>query len=145
MLLCHKTLHIALAGFASLAGQCGCTSVLATTLASDESEISDAATAAALENTAPIANAGEDVAVTAGELVVLNGNDSFDDDADQLTYVWQQIDGDAQVDIEGIFAAVARFDAPSTATAAQLTFRLIVIDGKSVSTDDVIVTITPTE
>ncbi|MBL8880661.1 MAG: hypothetical protein JNG88_16230 [Phycisphaerales bacterium] len=141
----HRNVCIALLSTLSLAGLCGCTSVLDTALLADESGAVDDATAAALENSAPIASAGDDRSVVAGDLVVLNGNGSFDPDADQLTFIWQQIDGDAEIELEGIFAAVARFDAPAASAATQLTFRLIVIDGKAVSTDDVIVTVTPAQ
>lgn len=95
------------------------------------------------ENTPPVADGGGNQSAKAGQLVVLNGNNSVDADGDALSFIWQQIDGPAQIELEGIFGAIARFEAPPTSNAANYTFRLIVIDGKSIATDDVVVTVTP--
>lgn len=95
------------------------------------------------ENTPPVADGGGNQSAKAGQLVVLNGNNSVDADGDALSFIWQQLDGPVQIELEGMFGAIARFEAPATSNAMQLTFRLIVIDGKSIATDDVVVTITP--
>jgi len=45
------------------------------------------------QNTAPVANAGNDVSAYVGEKVYLNGCYSEDADGDKLSYVWQQKSG----------------------------------------------------
>lgn len=144
MLFSGKSLQVVLPLFVGVSGWiAGCTSVLGTTTEDLNAADSAGDTALALTNNIPIATAGDDQTVASGDLVVLNGNESSDADADQLTFIWQQIDGDVQIDLDGLFGSVAHFDAPQTTAPLQLQFRLIVIDGKSVATDDVTITVTP--
>ncbi|QOJ15430.1 MAG: hypothetical protein HRU75_12630 [Planctomycetia bacterium] len=107
---------------------------------------SDTAGVQASKNRAPVAAAGADRTVAAGELVVLNGTGTKDEDGDALIFIWQQIEGDAKADLVGIYSSIARFVAPDVSVDTELTFRLIAVDGAAVSTDDVIITIAaPTE
>ncbi len=91
-------------------------------------------------NTAPVARAGSDQHVDAGETVTLDGTGSTDANADKLTYDWQQIGGTA-VTIVGTTSARATFTSPDT--VGDLTFRLTVSDGALTSTDTVVITVDP--
>ena len=95
-----------------------------------------------LNNTPPVANAGSDQTVTAGQEVVLDGTGSGDADGDALIFFWRQTGGDTTIELLGSFSAVPRFAAPADLTAATtVTFRLEVSDGFSFATDVVSVTI----
>lgn len=95
-------------------------------------------------NIPPSASAGDDITVSAGQTVFLDGSKSTDADGDNLRIMWSQIDGSPVVDLESPFASVASFDAPVDIKAATtLKFRITVIDGHVATTDDVTVIITP--
>jgi hypothetical protein len=96
------------------------------------------------ENEAPIANAGANQTVTAGESVVLDGAASRDGDNDRLVFVWRQIDGSPEVVLEDGFSSRPRFVAPiDIDSATVLTFQLTVADGHSIDLDEVTVRILP--
>lgn len=95
-------------------------------------------------NTPPVVDAGGDQSVRAGELVVLNAARTRDADGDPMMFIWQQIDGDARVELENPFASIALFDAPVEVGAPTvLTFRVTVIDGTVAVTQDVRVEVRP--
>ncbi|MBK8915651.1 MAG: hypothetical protein IPM64_13835 [Phycisphaerales bacterium] len=102
---------------------------------------SETAGVQASKNRAPVAAAGADRTVAAGELVILNGTGTKDEDGDALIFIWQQIEGDEKADLVGVYSSIARFVAPEVSVDTELTFRLIAVDGAAVSTDDVIITI----
>ena len=79
-------------------------------------------------NQPPVAEAGPDQTVSAGETVVLDGSDSMAYDGSSLSYQWQQTGGPA-VALTGATSAVASFTAPGdTGDSPALSFRLLVID-----------------
>lgn len=75
-----------------------------------------------------------------GNLVTLDGSESYDLDGSPLTYAWEQIDGIPEVVLTDANAAgsIVTFFAPNTpvATGATLTFRLTVSDGSLTGTTD---------
>lgn len=76
-------------------------------------------------NYPPVARAGNDRTVRAGDDVTLDGSESSDPDGSIESYLWTQIGGTA-VSISNANTAVAGFVAPSS--AANLVFRLEVTD-----------------
>jgi hypothetical protein len=88
-------------------------------------------------NFAPVAIAGDDQEIAAGEIVILNGRDSFDVESGALTYLWEQIAGVA-VTLTGGAPAEARFSSPAAGAGAVLKFRLTVTDAGGLSDSDVI-------
>ncbi len=112
--------------------------------ATDESQGLDANTPASVENHAPVADAGPDQIASAGEQVVLDGTGTRDEDHDELMYFWEQIDGEPEITLEDAFSSRPRFFVPEDLAAeSQVTFRLTVVDGHAVSTDEVVVTLRP--
>jgi len=94
-------------------------------------------------NQRPVADAGQDQTATAGATVRLDGTGSADADGDQLLFVWQQIDGEPNAELQGAFSSRPRFRAPQVAVETVLTFRLTVVDGTWASADEVRVTVRP--
>lgn len=86
-------------------------------------------------NQAPIASAGIDQTVTAGDLVTLDGSASRDPDGTITTYSWTQQEGPG-VAIEDATRAVAGFHAPSVDAETRLRFRLVVTDDRDASDSD---------
>jgi MYXO-CTERM domain-containing protein len=88
---------------------------------------------------APTAEAGLGVLAYVGDTVVLNGTGSSDPEADNLTYVWTQVQGPS-VEIEGATTAEPSFviDAPGA-----YGFALVVNDGTSDSLPDEVVFFVP--
>ena len=111
--------------------------------ATDDGAGSDIAGSQAAKNRAPIPDAGVDQVVSPGDLVVLNGTRTKDEDGDQLLFIWQQVEGDAMVEIAGTFSSIARIDAPDVPAETPLKFRLIAVDGSYAAVDEVVVTISP--
>ncbi|HMQ16387.1 MAG TPA: hypothetical protein PKC49_10460 [Phycisphaerae bacterium] len=95
------------------------------------------------QNTAPVASAGEDLVALAGELVVLDGAGSSDPDGDRIVFVWRQLTASPDITLIDGFSSRPRFFAPSVAAETVVTFRLTVVDGFAVATDEVTVTILP--
>ncbi|WP_243058324.1 PKD domain-containing protein [Nocardioides sp. SR21] len=93
-------------------------------------------TTAILVKTPPVARAGDDQVVAAGQYVTLDGTASGDSDGDSLTYAWTQISG-PPVTLGGANTASPTFSAPTDPT--NLSFRLTVSDGQSGVIDDMAV------
>jgi CSLREA domain-containing protein len=93
-------------------------------------------------NSAPIANAGSDQTVTAGDMVTLDGNGSSDPDGHTpLTYGWTQISGPT-VPLSSAGVVSPTFIAPNNAVT--LTFSLTVTDSLGLADaapDAVVVTV----
>jgi hypothetical protein len=80
-------------------------------------------------NKIPVADAGADQTVQEGSAVVLNGANSFDPDAEAITFSWVQTAGTAVL-LSGANAANPTFTAPLVGPAGDtLTFELTVSDG----------------
>lgn len=107
--------------------------------ADDPNDTSDVVTA----NRPPVANAGDDQTVTAGDLVVLDGGASSDPDFDRLSFIWRQIDGPSVGTIQNAASTRPQFVAPNVATATTLVFRLTVADGLRTASDEVVITVQP--
>ena len=94
-------------------------------------------------NHLPIADAGPDQIVDAGNIISLDGSNSTDPDDDSLSYSWVQIEG-PEVELSGANSFMATLTAPpnNITSDTDLYFRLAVIDTNNASnTDDVKVTI----
>ena len=68
-------------------------------------------------NHTPVAVAGDDQSIAEGSLVTLDGQDSFDVDADPISYTWVQISGPA-VTLNGANTATPSFTAPLVSASA---------------------------
>lgn len=89
----------------------------------------------AVTNHAPVANAGADASIEAGQLYTLDALGSSDADQDALTYTWTQLSGPA-VTLTSVGNGRARFTAPPQ--VSQLTFGLVANDGEAGSPQDVV-------
>ena len=95
-----------------------------------------------LDNLPPIAQAGTDITVKRGGIVVLDGTKSFDKDNDPLTYNWTIVSSPMNNDLmlDDPFSDITRFEARSIGSYV---FDLEVSDGKSVSRPSrVVITVT---
>jgi hypothetical protein len=86
-------------------------------------------------NRAPVANAGTDATIEAGQLFTLDAMGSTDADTDALTYTWTQLSGPA-VTLTAVSNGRVRFTAP--AQVSQLSFGVVANDGEAGSTQDVV-------
>ena len=84
-------------------------------------------------NTAPVASAGPDQAVSRGSTVTLSASASSDADGDNLTFAWAQTAGPA-VALNSDSAAQPQFAAPTT--TGTLVFDVVVSDGRGGSDSD---------
>ncbi len=93
-------------------------------------------------NTAPVANAGDDLSAISGDLVTLNGENSSDPEGDKLSYAWQIV---ARPMLSNVRLADADLATPSLIVDRDGTYKvsLTVSDGKLTSTaDEVSITVT---
>ncbi len=88
-----------------------------------------------VNNTAPIANAGNDQQVGEGVSVTLNGGGT-DADGDKLTYSWKQTAGAVNVELVGTDTATPSFIVPQISAYTTLTFTLTVNDGRGGTAQD---------
>jgi uncharacterized protein YmfQ (DUF2313 family) len=96
------------------------------------------------DNDPPTAEAGPNQNVNAGNVVILNGSNSYDPDlGDSITYQWEQTGGSPTVNLTGANAAQASFIAPNVGLGGEsLTFELTVTDsGDLKDTDNTIVNV----
>jgi hypothetical protein len=94
-------------------------------------------------NVAPTANAGADRSATARTVVQLSGATSTDADGTIARYAWQQTVGPT-VSLSNAAIVNPSFTAPSVASAAVLSFSLMVTDDDGASrSDSVSITVTP--
>lgn len=91
---------------------------------------------------APTANAGIDLSAFEGTTVTLNGSASFDPEAGELIYLWQQVIVGSEPDVELLDAntALPSFIMPaSIADGNQLTFTLDVTDPEGLQSQDTVI------
>lgn len=86
-------------------------------------------------NYPPVARAGKDRTVRAGDEVTLDGSESSDPDGTISSYLWSQLSG-TTVSLTGANSAIATFTAPSS--AAELTFELTVTDDEGATGRDTV-------
>ena len=91
-----------------------------------------------IPNNSPVASAGDDIKVTQGQMVSLDGSASYDPDNDPITYQWYCPQG---IVLNNENSEMASFVAPYAKTGTTYTFMLAVNDGKLIQTDKTIVTI----
>ncbi|MCJ8344376.1 hypothetical protein MJH12_02460, partial [bacterium] len=87
------------------------------------------------EQFVPVAIAGQNSTVSRFDVITLDGSSSFDQDNDQLEYLWEQIAGPLVL-LSNQSLPIVTFLAPS---AALYSFSLTVNDGKSNSLQDTVV------
>ncbi|MBN2461077.1 MAG: T9SS type A sorting domain-containing protein, partial [Candidatus Cloacimonetes bacterium] len=91
-------------------------------------------------NQPPVADAGEDQTVDEGDLVQLDGSDSYDPDGQLLTYLWT---APPEIVFDDPTLVAPTFTAPDVMANTNYTVTLEVNDnfGRAVDTDDMIVTV----
>jgi glucose/arabinose dehydrogenase len=95
------------------------------------------AKAAPAGNAAPVANAGADIIVPAGEIVQLDATGSFDSDGTALSYTWTQSERESVALRDGTTSG-ASFRAPAVAARTQLTLSMTVTDAAGATDSDVV-------
>ena len=89
-------------------------------------------------NSKPVANAGTDQIVNAGDTVSLDGSASKDPEGDPLRYSWKQT-GDPPVRLNDADTSTPTFNAPSNISAdTNLIFKLTVTDSKNATSSDIV-------
>lgn len=86
-----------------------------------------------VDNQMPVADAGEDQSVVEGDLVTLDGSQSFDPDSVDITYLWTAPD---DITLNDTRSSKPSFIAPVVSIATELTLTLIVNDGHLDSNTD---------
>jgi hypothetical protein len=92
-------------------------------------------------NHPPVADAGPDQTVHSNDTVQLDGSASIDPDQTALSYQWTAPQG---VSLDNSSAMQPTFVAPNSMDTLHLTFTLSVSDGSLSSTDQVVITVIPT-
>ena len=92
-------------------------------------------------NHSPVANAGADQTVNAGDTLTLDGSKSTDPDGNIVSYLWKQIEGPT-VDLYNNTNSTANFLSPTVSADTPLKFSLTVKDSKDIPSIPAIVTIT---
>lgn len=87
------------------------------------------------ENNPPVAVAGDDQQVAAGEEVVLDGSTSWDPEGNIRSYRWKQLSG-TTVHLDNPKSAVTGFVATRSKKATKLRFRLTVADEEGLKATD---------
>ncbi|MEO0812017.1 MAG: PKD domain-containing protein, partial [Myxococcota bacterium] len=92
---------------------------------------------------APIAVAGPDQTVSAGDTVTLDGSSSSDADGEIRNYIWERVIGPV-VSISDSASPVATFVAPEVTEPSTVLIRLTVTDADGISAqDELVVTLNP--
>ncbi len=91
-------------------------------------------------NHPPVAMAGADQSVTAGDLVILDASSSVDADQEDLTYIWTLLSAPATSEITGLSNASDIYSFLQTDVAGAYTVRLRVSDGIDTDEDFIIIT-----
>lgn len=107
-----------------------------------EPEPTDTGANDTLDYTVPVADAGDDFDALTGDLVFLDGEQSYDLDDDPLSYEWSQLAG-PEVVLEDSDSYDPRFTAPEVESDTAVTFELAVSDGNATDTATVTVTVKP--
>ncbi len=92
-------------------------------------------------NHSPVANAGADQTVNAGDTATLDGSKSIDPDGNIVSYLWKQIEGPT-VDLYNNTNSTVNFLSPTVSDDTPLKISLTVKDTKDISSIPAIVTIT---
>lgn len=79
-------------------------------------------------NTAPVSDAGDDSTIKEGNLMILDGSNSYDPEGDPLTYSWTQISGPTVTLVPSNTVVSPSFTAPGA--GSELIFELEVYDGR---------------
>ena len=84
-------------------------------------------------NRLPVANAGADLNIAAGQAVQLDGSASFDPDGDQITYVWSivSIPNGSQVTENSLIGKTTPKPTFNPDIVGKYVFRLVVNDGQA--------------
>jgi len=86
-------------------------------------------------NSSPYANAGSNQSVQPGDIVTLDGSESFDSDGDITSYLWEQSSG-PDVTLSTDDTVVATFTFPDATETTELVFELTVTDDEGASNTD---------
>jgi hypothetical protein len=86
----------------------------------------------------PVADAGDDESVTAGEAVVLDGRESTDEDGDDLTYEWSIVERPSESDAE-LSDSASETPTLTTDAAGDYDISLVVSDGHLESDEDSVI------
>ena len=105
--------------------------------------VADSVTITAINNQAPLADAGSDITnIDAFSTVTLNAGGSSDPDGDTLSYTWTQVSGPS-VTLSDTTSISPTFTAPDVANLTSLEFEVEVSDGSLTATDSVTVSVRP--
>lgn len=95
-----------------------------------------------IQNTAPVADAGNNQQVVSGAAVILDAGASSDADGDSLTFIWQQLSGSG-VTLNNATTDQSSFTAPTVTSHEALVFEVLVDDGTVTDSATVTITVIP--